>query len=330
MMETTNPRIRSLLRQAQHIADSGKRAAAERLYRQITEEAPEEPAGWLGLAGLLRDPEAKQAIYERVLALDPMNDEATRALRRQQKDSLVEEPPVEKVEPDAFNQSRDWLQQETARRHFDDILDGNRSKAAAAEVETEPLPVSNVAKDAAATPEIEGDEADEVQLYCYRHSGRPTSLRCISCGNPICSKCAQHTPVGYRCPVCIREAQDVYYSATMLDYILAFVVSLPLSLLAGYVVVWILGGGFLMIILMLFLGGAAGSFIGRVAHRVVGRRRGRRLPHLVAAMIVLGVLLPALPVVFAILLGNFGAIAGLIVPALYLFVATSAAFYTMR
>jgi hypothetical protein len=81
---------------------------------------------------------------------------------------------------------------------------------------------------------------------------------------------------------------------------------------------------------MFFIGGAIGSLIGRITKRVVGRRRGRYLPYLVAASIVLGVVIPTLPVLLAVFFGNVAALGLLITPGIYLFVATSAAFYQMK
>ena len=48
-MSMSSPRIRSLLRQADKVAASGKRSAAEKLYRQIIEEAPETAPAWVGV-----------------------------------------------------------------------------------------------------------------------------------------------------------------------------------------------------------------------------------------------------------------------------------------
>ena len=39
---------------------------------------------------------------------------------------------------------------------------------------------------------------------CYRHPGRNTSLRCSRCDRPICPSCSHESPVGQRCPECIR------------------------------------------------------------------------------------------------------------------------------
>jgi membrane associated rhomboid family serine protease len=37
---------------------------------------------------------------------------------------------------------------------------------------------------------------------CYRHPDRETRLGCAACGRPICTECANETPVGFKCPEC--------------------------------------------------------------------------------------------------------------------------------
>ncbi len=166
------------------------------------------------------------------------------------------------------------------------------------------------------------------EMVCYRHRNRETSLRCYSCERYICSKCAIKTPVGYRCPVCVREAEDVFFNANALDYVVAPIVALPLSVLAGFLVLS-LGSGFFMILIIFFLSGLIGGFIGRAAKWAVGRRRGRYLAHIVSACVAMGVLAPGLPLAVAVLFGNatFFALLG---PGVYLFIAVSAAFYQMK
>jgi membrane associated rhomboid family serine protease len=44
---------------------------------------------------------------------------------------------------------------------------------------------------------------------CYRHPNRETGVSCSSCGRPICPDCMTPTPVGMRCPECMRERTRV-------------------------------------------------------------------------------------------------------------------------
>lgn len=52
----------------------------------------------------------------------------------------------------------------------------------------------------------------EIQ-FCYRHPDKETRLGCSRCGRPICTKCAQKSHVGYRCPDCHYELQSRHYKA---------------------------------------------------------------------------------------------------------------------
>jgi hypothetical protein len=284
-MALSDPRLRALLRQAERSAASGKRAAAQQLFEEVLDEAPESVEAMLGLAALARDAQEQEALYERVLTLDPGNEAALAALR----DGSGPEPdailPVAAPEP----------------------------------VAPKPQPVVQVAEAETPAAPLLPETAEETEtLFCYRHPDRPTGLRCYTCHRPICIKCAKRTPVGYRCPDCIREAQDVFFSAGPLDYLAAGVVALILAVLAGLIVPRF---GFFII----FIAPFAGTLIGRVAFRAARRRRGRWLPHLVAGMVVAGGLLPLLP----FLLGGASLFA-LLWPGLYLFLATGSAFYQVR
>jgi len=44
---------------------------------------------------------------------------------------------------------------------------------------------------------------------CYRHPDRETRVSCSSCGRPICPDCMTPTPVGMRCPECMRHRTKV-------------------------------------------------------------------------------------------------------------------------
>ncbi len=44
---------------------------------------------------------------------------------------------------------------------------------------------------------------------CYRHPNRETAVSCSSCGRPICPDCMTPSPVGMRCPECMRQRTRV-------------------------------------------------------------------------------------------------------------------------
>lgn len=157
-------------------------------------------------------------------------------------------------------------------------------------------------------------EEGEAVLVCYRHPDRQTSLRCNRCGKPICTKCAELTPVGYRCPDCVREQQNKFYTGGNLDYVIAVVVALPLSFIAGAVFTFIIAGlGFFSWIISFFAAPFTGGLIAEAVRRAVGRRRSRYLSTIVATCLVLGV---APFILFMLIRGN---LYGLIPPGILLF-----------
>lgn len=198
------------------------------------------------------------------------------------------------------------------------------------EIVTTPEPVaSEPVIEAEADAEADNHEHGEVveeayELACYRHPDRSTSLRCYTCNKPICTQCAVKTPVGYRCPDCVRELEDKIFEATPRDYLLVPAVLFPLSLIIGYLVIRFAGGGIFLLLFMFAIAGGIGNWIGRVGHRVAGRRRGRYLPIIAAACVALGILIPA-GIFFLI-----GISPGLLGGGIYLLVAPSAAYYQMR
>lgn len=273
-MSITQPRLRALLRQADKVAANGKRSAAEDLYRQITEEAPNLADGWAGLAAVLLDPAEKEAALEKALALDPQNGRALAGLAEVRGEPIPE--------------------------------------TAVAEPEPEPEPVH--------THTAVSPEEEEVHVYyCYRHPNRETSLRCYTCGKPICTDCAVKTSVGYSCPDCLHELQDKYFNATHIDYVIASVLAVILGLISGALVGFV-GAftGFLFWMIMFFAGGAVGTFIGGILKRAIGRRRGRYLPMIVSVIMVITTALPVL------LMGGY---IGLII---FLVTAVPSIYYQMR
>jgi membrane associated rhomboid family serine protease len=48
---------------------------------------------------------------------------------------------------------------------------------------------------------------------CYRHPDRETRVSCSSCGRPICPDCMTPSPVGMRCPECMRQQTKIVRGA---------------------------------------------------------------------------------------------------------------------
>jgi hypothetical protein len=124
--------------------------------------------------------------------------------------------------------------------------------------------------------------SDDEVLYCINHPHVETRLRCNRCGNPICPRCAVQTPVGFRCPQCVRSQQAIFYTASPLDYGLAVVVGLVISTFAAFILSRV------GIFLALILGPLVGVIIAEVVWWVIRRRRGRWMWLVVSLCIALG------------------------------------------
>jgi Fe2+ transport system protein B len=160
-------------------------------------------------------------------------------------------------------------------------------------------------------PTTAHDDEAEI-LFCTVHPTVETSLRCNRCGRPMCAKCAVRTPVGYRCKECVREQQDKFFDAQMLDYFLAGGISLALSFFAALLIARFS----FFFILAFFLSPAAGGAIGSVIWQMTKKRRGRYTAYVVGLGVVVGAL-PVLP-------------ANPLVVGIYLFMATGAAVARFR
>jgi hypothetical protein len=141
-------------------------------------------------------------------------------------------------------------------------------------------------------------------VYCINHPSTETLLRCYRCGNPVCIKCVRRTPVGLLCRSCLSNQQSGYYTATPLDYALVLIVGSVLSFVAGAIAGVL---GFLWFV-AIFYGPAAGGVIAEVIRFVIGKRRGRYIGVLAAALVVLGAIIAVegFPILAALATGQFG------------------------
>ena len=158
---------------------------------------------------------------------------------------------------------------------------------------------------------------------CYRHPDVETGLRCNRCNKLICPQCAHRTPVGFRCPDCIREQEDKFFTGGNSDYVIAALITLPLSFIAA----WFLTGlmrGFLFIFLSFLIIPAVVGFIAEVVRWAVGKRRSRYLGHVAAGSLIVA----TLPFVLGSLLT--GSLFGLLGPGLFLFLGISTIFARLR
>ena len=135
-----------------------------------------------------------------------------------------------------------------------------------------------------------GSDGEPESLTCANHPDRETLLRCNKCGKPICISCAVRTPVGYRCNECVREQQNIYFNALGRDNIVALAVGFVLTLIVAPIVGFLLGRiGFFGFFIAFIIGSGAGTLVARIIRSAVGNRRGRKLPHMAIAGIILGV-----------------------------------------
>ncbi len=154
-------------------------------------------------------------------------------------------------------------------------------------------------------------EQMEEKTVCYRHPTVETGLRCNRCGRYICSRCAVRTPVGYRCPDCVRQQQDAFFNAGQSDYIIAAIVAFACTIPIVYILSRL---GLLFIII---LGLPAGGLVSEIVHRALRRRRGRYTWAIVALAIVAGGIAANFEIVRLILVsGQVQAAAVLLPPAI--------------
>jgi uncharacterized membrane protein YecN with MAPEG domain len=114
-------------------------------------------------------------------------------------------------------------------------------------------------------------EQDQEPTFCVNHPNVETNLRCNKCDAPICVRCAKLTPVGYRCPQCLRQQQAIFYTGLPVDYVIVFIVSLAVAGAGAYLV------SFLGFFLALFVSPTAGVLAADLAWRAVGQRRSHHL-----------------------------------------------------
>lgn len=105
--------------------------------------------------------------------------------------------------------------------------------------------------------------------YCINHPQSETLLRCNKCNRPVCMKCVERTPVGYRCKECLGQQRQGYYNAISLDYVLAAGVGLILGVAGGIV------GSLTGIFLSIFAGPIAGGIIAEGIRWAIRKHRGR-------------------------------------------------------
>jgi hypothetical protein len=127
-------------------------------------------------------------------------------------------------------------------------------------------------------------QADDGQMFCYRHPDRETWVRCGRCDRPICVKCSIQGPVGFRCRDCGLMKNDPLTTFRPVQLGLAIGVSLLAGTVAGVIAGQL---GFFSIVVSYF----AGGLIVEAVRRVVGFKHGPVMLGIVFGGIVAGALL---------------------------------------
>jgi hypothetical protein len=129
-----------------------------------------------------------------------------------------------------------------------------------------------------------------IPTYCANHPGVETMLRCNRCEKPICSKCAVKSPVGYRCPECVKSQQKIFDTAVGTDYVLGFIVAAILSGIASVLIGLVGMIGFIGWFLVIAGAPTAGMLIAEGTRLVIKRHRSRSLFITIAVAVALGAL----------------------------------------
>ena len=126
-------------------------------------------------------------------------------------------------------------------------------------------------------------------LYCYRHPTTETGLRCIQCANPICTKCAKITPVGYLCPDCRKARRSPLYNVTPVDVAKGAAVSVVAGAIGSFVSSISNAG----IFILFFFGALLGEMVMRLITWATNKR-GPIMQAAAAIALIVGSLLPLL------------------------------------
>ncbi|MCX6067816.1 MAG: hypothetical protein NT121_19015 [Chloroflexi bacterium] len=165
--------------------------------------------------------------------------------------------------------------------------------------------------------------SENTALHCANHPTVETALRCNRCEKPICSKCAIKSPVGYRCPECVKSQQKSFETAEGIDYILGFTVAGLLSGIGSFIISLLGMIGFFGFILVAAAAPVAGVVIAEAVRFAIRRHRSVQLFKVILAAIIIG----ALPLgLFQIFTFN---IFGILFQAIYLFISVPTAYYRL-
>lgn len=161
-------------------------------------------------------------------------------------------------------------------------------------------------------------------IYCVNHPGVETSLRCKTCGKPICARCAVRTPTGYSCRECVRGQQKIFDTAGWFDYVAGFLAGGFLSSVSSVLVVLVGSiASFFAWIVIAAVAPTLGVVIAEALRFVTRKHRSKSLFVTLLAAVILG----AAPVIIFLLLTlDFWS---LIFQGIYLFIAVPVIYYRL-
>ena len=132
--------------------------------------------------------------------------------------------------------------------------------------------------------------SDSTSTFCANHPNIETMLRCNRCNKPICAKCAVKSPIGYRCPECIKSQQKIFDTATWVDYLLGAGIAGILSVIASILISLIGSIGFIGWFLVIAGAPTAGVVIAEGTRFAIKRHRSRSLFITIAVAVGVGAL----------------------------------------
>lgn len=137
------------------------------------------------------------------------------------------------------------------------------------------------------------DTSTAEALYCYKHSGRDTHVRCSSCDRPLCPDCMVYSPVGVKCNDCARLPRSARLGMTPSRWVKAIGASLVAGTGVGLGYYLLLSSmGFIFFIFFIAVG--IGYVVGEAVSRAAGRYHGLETALIAVAGTVWAFVLPPL------------------------------------
>ena len=113
-------------------------------------------------------------------------------------------------------------------------------------------------------------------MRCARHPDVETNLRCGKCGTPICPRCMVQSPVGARCPDCVKLTKIPTYRVSSSHYVKAVAAGLVSAAVTG--IIWGIIESYLPFrFFSLLIAAGIGYLVGEAISRSVNRKRGTTL-----------------------------------------------------